>query len=155
MDPNAQTPLAPGGYDTSAFDKKLVAVLNEKIPAGRLVNALAHMSLGLGASCAERQDLRLIDYMDADGGRHPQISKMPFIVLKSANGNQIRTLRKAAIANGIHYTDFTDTMIAGSWQDQLQATANAKEDKLDYFGIVLFGDKDTLNELTRKFSLFR
>lgn len=153
--PQGQEKPTPAAYDTTAFDRKLVAVLNEKAPIGRAMNALAHMSLGLGASYAHREGLQLIDYTDADGGLHPQISKMPFIVLKSANGNQIRTLRKAAIAAGMHYTDFTDTMIAGSWQDQVAGTAAKKEEDLDYFGIALFGDKDTLNELTRKFSLWK
>jgi hypothetical protein len=40
-------------------NKKLVAVLNEKIEYGKAMNALAHMALGLGGSMENKEELRL------------------------------------------------------------------------------------------------
>ena len=79
---------------THTFHNKLVAVMNEKIEQGIIMNALAHMSIGFGSEIG-KEPLRLTNYIDEDGGSHPSISEMPFMILK-ANSNKIRNLRLAA-----------------------------------------------------------
>ena len=81
------------------FSKKLVAVLNEKTETGKSLNALAHMAIGLGAGIQNKEELRLMDYIDADGGKHPNISEIPFIIL---------------------FTDFTNTMTVGTYKEQIE-----------------------------------
>jgi uncharacterized protein DUF2000 len=135
------------------FENKLVAVLNEKIEPGVVMNALAHMSIGLGSTIGEAP-LRLTHYFDADGGSHPSISEMPFMILK-ANSNKIRGLRQAAKEGGIRFADFTDTMTVGTYLEQIEKTKQTKEADLVYYGIVLFGDWEKVSELTRKFSLWK
>lgn len=138
-------------YKDNSF--KFVAVLNRKVPLPQLMNALGHMTAGLTSQCDFR-DLAFLRYQDGDGSVHPNISQYPFIVLSAKNGNQIRTLRYAAIQQGIHFSDFVDTMLGSSAEDQLQKTRSTKEINLDYFGICLFSSAAKLDELTRKFSLF-
>ena len=135
------------------FENKLVAVMNEKIEPGVLMNALAHACIGLG-SAVGKDLLRLSQYVDADGGIHPNISEIPFIILK-ANSNKIRGLRQAAREAGIAFTDFTSTMTGGGYAEQVERTKQSKEEDLIYYGIVLFGDWDKVTELTRKFSLWK
>lgn len=137
----------------NVFPHKLVAVLNKMIEPGRLMNALAHMCMGLGASIGT-DPLRLTHYKDADGGSHPYISEIPFIIL-SGNSNQIRKLRQEAIEHNMQFNDFTDTMTVGTYQEQIERTKQTKEEELSYFGIVLFGDWDKLTELTRRYSLWK
>lgn len=136
-----------------SFSNKLVAVMNEKIEPGIVMNALAHMCIGLGSAIGQ-EPLRLSNYIDADGGNHPWISEMPFMILK-ANSNKIRSLRKAAIEAGIQFTDFTDTMTVGTYVEQLERTKHTKDEDLIYYGIVLFGEWNKISELTRKFSLWK
>ena len=136
-------------------NKKLVAVLNEKIEIGKIMNALAHMALGLGGSVENKEELRLTNYKDADGGDHANISERTFIILKAENSNKIRILRKAAIANNIKYVAFTNTMTEGTYEDQLKRSSQTKEENLEYYGIILFGDLEIITELTRKFSLWK
>jgi len=138
---------------TESFSNKMVAVMNEKIEPGVLMNALAHMCIGFGAVIGSEK-LRLCDYMDANGNSHPAISEMPFMILK-ANSNKIRALRQAAIEAGIRYTDFTHTMTVGSYVEQLELTKQTKEEDLIYYGIVLFGDWEKVSLLTKKFSLWK
>ncbi|TAK14722.1 MAG: DUF2000 domain-containing protein [Anaerolineae bacterium] len=133
---------------------KFVAVLNKKIELPRLLNALGHMTAGLVSLCENTQSMRFLEYRDADGGFHPGISFYPFIILSAKNGNQIRTLRAAAIGEGILCTDFVDTMLGSSAQDQMDKTRSTKEELLDYYGVCLFGSAAKLNDLTKKFSLF-
>lgn len=135
------------------FQNKLVAVLNKSIEPGKVMNALAHMCIGLGSAIGQT-DLRLTHYQDASGGSHPFISEIPFIIL-SENSNKIRKLRQAALNENILLNDFTDTMTAGTYQEQIERTAQTKEEDLIYYGIVLFGDWMKVTELTKKCSLWR
>lgn len=135
--------------------KRFIAVLNEKIEIGRLLNALGHMTAGLVSQFKNVEELCFLQYKDKDGGAHPSISHFPFIVLKAENSNQLRKVRQEAITRGITYTDFTSTMIVGTSADQVQATAASTEAELEYFGVCIFGDTTILKEFTKKFSLFR
>ena len=138
---------------TNAFSNKLVAVMNEKIEPAIIMNALAHMCIGFGSEIG-KEHLRLTNYIDADGGSHPYISEMPFMILK-ANSNKIRTLRHSALQTGIQCVDFVNTMTIGTYLEQIERTKQTKDEELVYFGIVLFGDWDKVSELTRKFSLWK
>lgn len=138
---------------TTSFSNKLVAVMNEKVEPGVIMNALAHMCIGFG-SVIGKEPLRHTNYIDADGGSHPHISEMPFMILK-ANSNKIRGLRQAALEANIQFVDFTETMTVGTYLDQLERTKNTKAEDLIYYGIVLFGDWEKISELTRKFSLWK
>lgn len=135
------------------FTNKLVAVMNEKIEPGVVMNALAHMCIGFGSEIG-KELLRLTPYVDADGGVHPHISEMPFMILK-ANSNKLRALRTMAIETGVRCVDFTDTMTIGTYLEQLERTKQTKEADLIYYGVVLFGDWAKVSELTRKFSLWK
>ncbi len=135
------------------FENKLVAVMNEKIEPGVIMNALAHMCIGFGSDIG-KELLRLTNYIDEDGGCHPNISEMPFMILK-ANSNKIRTLRLSAIEVGIKCVDFIDTMTIGTYLEQIERTKQTKEADLIYYGVVLFGNWDKVSELTRKFSLWK
>lgn len=135
--------------------KRFVAVLNQKIEMGRLLNALGHMTAGLVATVPYPTDLAFLEYRDGSNSVHPNISHFPFIVLKADNSNQIRKVRNEALMREIPFTDFTHTMTVGGSIPQLEATAGCKEEELEYFGICMFGETAVLRELTKKFSLFK
>ncbi len=135
------------------FKQKLIAVLNEKIDQGKLMNALAHMSLGLGQSIANKEELRMTNYKDVDED-HQNISEIPFIILKT-NNTKLHELRWKLKGEGIQFVDFTQNMTEGTFEEQLARSLQTKESDQIYFGIVLFGDWVTVSELTRKYSLWR
>ena len=135
------------------FKNKLVAVLNKSIEPGQAMNALSHISLSLGAKLGKKT-LQLVDYQDKDGQIYPDISKMPFIVLRT-NSNKIRNLYNTAKEGHWHFSVFTDTMTVGSWDEQVAKTKEAKHDDLDFWGIVLCGPWDAVSESTKKFSLWK
>jgi hypothetical protein len=134
---------------------KFVAVLNKKIPVGNLMNALGHITAGLASSYPDLAAMRFDAYADADGNDHPHISDNPFIILQADNSNQIRTLRQAAQAAGIYFVDFTSTMTQGTYAEQQERTKATPEVELEYCAIVMFGEIEKLNTLTKKFSLWR
>lgn len=131
---------------------KFVAVLNKKIQTGKIMNALAHMTVGLAKSYPDK-DMAVISYTDKDGGNH-FASKWPYIILKADNSNKIRTLRHALIEKNIPFASFTSAMIVGGWEAQVEKSKATPEAELEYYGICMFGDKSELDELTKKFSLW-
>jgi hypothetical protein len=134
--------------------KRFIAVLNKKIPLGKLLNALGHMTAGLAGGNSQTIDMSFLQYQDQDGGLHPNISHFPFIVLKADNSNQIRSLRNEALRRHLPFTDFTHTMTIGTSEAQVTATQNTHEADLEYYGICLFGNTNELKDFTKKFSLF-
>ena len=133
---------------------QFVCVISKKIETGRALNALGHMTAGLVALHEDKAPLRFQDYIDTDDSKHPSISDNPFIVLRADNGNKIRTLRNALIEKGIPFTDFTDTMVEGTYAEQHDRTRATPEAELEYYGICFFMNAAESRELTKKFSLY-
>jgi hypothetical protein len=119
------------------------------------MNALGHMAAGLSANYSNLPEMRFDSYFDKDGGDHKSISDNAFIILSADNSNKLRTLRNGLIEKGIHFVDFTSTMTVGTYVEQQQKTKETPELNLEYYGICLFGEINQVNELTRKFSLWR
>jgi hypothetical protein len=134
---------------------KFVALLNKKVPVGNLMNALGHITAGLAASYPTKEEMRFDNYDDADGNAHSNISDNPFIILQADNSNKIRSLRQALQEAGIHFVDFTSTMTEGTYDEQQERTKVTAEADLEYWGVVAFGEIEKLNQLTKKFSLWR
>lgn len=136
---------------------KFVAVLNKKVEPGRVMNALAHMSIGLvaAADAAMIAEMGFSDYIDKDGGHHRSVSKNSYVILRADNSNQIRTARNAAMEKGILMTDFTHTMQEGTYIEQHERTSNTPEVELEYYGICMFGRIEEITPLTKKFQLWK
>ena len=134
---------------------KFIAVLNKKILAGSLMNALGHMAAGLSGGYPDLPAMRFDSYVDRDGNDHKSISDHPFIILSADNSNQLRTLRQALISAGIHFVDFTSTMTVGTYEEQKERTKNTPEAELEYYGVCMFGEREVLGSLTKKFSLWK
>lgn len=137
------------------LENKFVAVLNKKIPTGSLMNALGHMAAGLVGSYPNIPEMRFDSYFDQNGGDHKSISDHPFIILAADNSNQLRTLRQNLAAAGIHFADFTSTMTVGTYAEQKERTEATPDEQLEYYGVCMFGKKDIIGPLTKKFSLWR
>lgn len=136
-----------------SFENKLVAILNKDVEPGVVLNALAHMTVGLGAEVG-KSTLRLDNYQDATGNVYPNISQIPFIILRGKSGEIRKTIEKAKEQKILHGV-FLNTMTGGTYQEQLVRTAQSPADGLTYYGCVLFGDWATVSEMTRKFSLWK
>ncbi len=134
---------------------KFVAILNKKIPTPNLMNALGHMAAGIVGKYPDLSVMRFDDYFDKDDSIHKSISDYPFIILQADNSNKIRAARNQALENNIYFVDFISTMAAGTFAEQQEVTKKTPEAELEYYGICLFGPKDELSALTKKFSLWK
>jgi hypothetical protein len=135
------------------FENKLVAMVNKDIEVGVAMNAIAHMTIGLGAQL-NNELLRLNDYRDKNGNIYPNISQMPFIILRGKSG-EIRKAVNNAKEQNVKFGVFTNTMTGGTYQEQLDNTLATSEEQLIYYGAILFGSWDIVSQITKKFSLYK
>jgi len=83
--------------------------------------------------------------------KYPDISKMPFIILSGSSseiGKAVKSARELAIAHNVFI------MTGGTYQEQLDNTLTTKEEEIKYYGAVLFGKKDDVSAITKRFSLY-
>ncbi|MQS05944.1 DUF2000 domain-containing protein [Streptomyces alkaliphilus] len=156
MQHNGRLIVAPADVDTRY---KFAVALKAKLDAGVAANAVGHLCLGLLAkAAAERSELlphmSFLDFPDADEGSHAPVSGLSLVVLERRPA-WLRRLRSEAAAEGLLSTDFTAQMTGGSHLDQLERMRRTPEAELDYYGVALFGPRDVIDPLTKKFSLLR
>ncbi len=143
--------------EINAQTYKFVAVINKDIELpGVAMNVVAHLSAGLvGSAPAELKDkMTFIDFTDKDASTHPSISALSLIVLRGKNG-EIARLKEEATANNIHFVDFLESMTGDTYKEQLERTATLSKEALRFYGIMLFATKESLQPLTKKFSMWR
>jgi Protein of unknown function (DUF2000) len=133
--------------------QKFACVLNANTPIPRLMNALAHVTAGLAANLG-RDTVQYLEYGNESEGFTAKIALSPFIILKAKNSNQLATLRAAASAEGIAHNVFVSAMIGPSAEEQLAQTRAAAGAALEHWAVVLFGDAEKIQPLTKKFSVF-
>ena len=141
---------------TGRTTHKFAVVLNKKIEPGAALNACAHMTATLVARADNetRKHMSFMDYLDANGNSHP-VSALSLVVLGAKNSNQVRTTRLEAIKASLAYADFTESMTTDTFVEQMDRTRALREEDLDYWGVTLFGPKEVVDPITRKFSLWR
>jgi hypothetical protein len=76
-------------------------------------------------------------------------------VLSAKNSSQLRAARLDAIRAGLAHADFTATMTQDTFVEQMDRTQATREEDLDYWGLCVFGLKQAVDPITRKYSLWR
>jgi hypothetical protein len=134
--------------------RKFAVIVNRSHPVPVVMNAVAHAAFGLAHKATT--DGRALTYTNQATGFEARISEYPFIVLEAQNRSQLaQLLQKAREDKSISYNVFTTSMIGPSADAQISATAKADAESLDYVLVVLFGDRDRVDPLIKRFSLLK
>jgi|GEM_PF-4793353 len=77
------------------------------------------------------------------------------IILKECDGsNVLRSLHERARSGGLHDAVFTRDMLETTNDTKVkEATADKAHDQIEYLGVLLFGAKSEVAELTKSFPL--
>ena len=134
--------------------QKFVVVVNKSHEINTLLSAIGHVTAGLAGNTEQSEQMNFISYTDSEGNTYPNISECPFIVLKT-NGGKLKTFRDSLIESEIPYSCYLDTMLSGGSDVQVEETLKRKKDDLTILALATFGDTTKINELTKKFSLYR
>jgi hypothetical protein len=113
---------------------KLVIVINNEIPAGKVLNAVGHMTVGMAP-------------------RFPK-DKFPGIQIYSASKDVVRNFRKEAASlnakltdvNSV-FSDFAHTTTDGSARDHEKQTREIKEADINYYAACICADTNELTSL--------
>lgn len=138
----------------SSSEYKFVIALNKNLETGVALNAASHMALGLVglASEADKKLMNFVDYVDGSDLVHPSISGSPAIILRGTQA-EIMKLVEAAREQKLLYTDFIETMTGGTYLEQLERTKKTKDSV--YYGVAIFGKRESIDPLTKRLSLYK
>lgn len=135
-------------------EKKFVAVINRRHTLAVILNALAHAAYGMSGKGASLGNL--LEYKNTATGFVAKIDEHPFIILEAKNSTQVQAVMARAMElPSLSYNVFTTSMLATSADAQLKATLDSTEESLDFVLAVLFGTREDLEPITKRFSLFR
>ena len=76
------------------------------------------------------------------------------LTLSVGKNGEIKKLRQKLMEHNLLYTDFTETMTGDTYQEQLEKTLATSNEEMEYYCLVTFGEKEVLDPLTKKFSLY-
>ncbi|WP_336012079.1 DUF2000 domain-containing protein [Acinetobacter calcoaceticus] len=133
---------------------KYVVVINKKHSIPTIMNSITHISYGI---TKEINDLsNILNYENSDLGLSAQISEYPFIILETNNSNQLlKLIQTAKDTDGVKLNFFSTSMLGYSAEDQINATKIATLAELDFVSVILFGTKEIVDPLTKKYSLIK
>ena len=133
---------------------KVVVIVNKNLEIGKALNAVSHSCAGLVASAPEdlKEKMSFIDFEGKDI-IHKSISALSLIVLRGSNG-EIKKARKQFMEQNVHFTDFTVTMTGDTYKEQLEKTKEVSDEDMEYFCIAAFGEKEIINPITKRLSLW-
>lgn len=140
--------------DYNYREKKIVVVLNSKLEMGVALNVVGHLSLALGYHASEHMGRKYL--VDASGEHHLGISKYPIIITKVKSGKLKNSLEKAKQKEDIVVVDYPSIMYETGHDDELfEELSKLKSDDIEYYGYIMYGRSNDINEISGKFSLWK
>lgn len=133
--------------------KKCVIVVDERLPAGLMVNAAACLAVTLGERV---ESIGGEDATDESGMVHPGLIPTGIVIL-GADANTIKEIRmKAEDREGVFAADFTDAaQTPRNYGEYLENVSKIASEDLKYLGVGLYGDKKPVGKLTGGLSLLK
>lgn len=133
---------------------KLIAITHRGYTVAQRQNAVLHAAVGL-VELVGVEALQLLSYENEALGIHAQISLFPNIGLAAKNGNQLLNTYRQAMEANVACNIFCESMLGASAEDQMRQTREATPETLKPMALALFGDAETLQPLTKKFSVLK
>lgn len=137
-------------------ERKVVAVLANTLTPGLALNVLGHLAISLGAHCEDDALMGTTKLSDAAGVVHRGISKYPVIVTKVKPSTVRKSIEQARQNARLFLADYPKQMLETGHDDELAAAvASTNEKDMEYLGAIIYGPAEDVDQITRKYSLWR
>lgn len=138
-----------------ADNEKCVLIIDENLPVGVIANTSAILGITMGM---KMPDVVGADAADADGNMHSGIIQFPVPVLKGS-GEKIKELRNKLFLpefSDLTVVDFTKLAQSCKTYDEfIVKMAECTNERLEFMGIAICGDKKKINRLTGSMPLLK
>ncbi len=136
------------------FDKKLVIVVNKDLPEWQALNTVEHVAAYIGNKLGENFATG-DNFVTKDGKNHPRNSQYAIVTLAGKPG-QLQNFMESVRNSGLEFHGFIREMIETTDDAEIVKILSEKEDKdIEYLGVGVFGPRDKVDALTKKFSLWK
>ena len=136
------------------FSKRIVIVVRKDLESWQVLNTVAHISAYFGNQLKDNFGTGNY-FLSKDKITHPRNSQYAIVVL-SANSEELYPLIQEIRRRNLLSINFIRDMIETTDDIELEKSISLKNDEsLDYLGVGVFGDKNTLKEITGKFKLWK
>lgn len=137
------------------FSRRIVLVIRNDLEPWQVANTIGHISAFIGNQLKETFGTGEY-FVTKNGLKHPRNSQYPIIIKRAKNNEQLQNLMKKVRESDVLYHGFIREMIKHTNDEDLQADLNLKSDSdIEYLGIGIFGENETLDKLTKKFGLWQ
>jgi len=149
--------LRPKTETAGKKEKKIaVAVINKSAGLKRWeeLNTAAHLAASLGAR--KGKGLLFREEIETKDERPIALNIQHAIMIKEAKSTEdLTSLVREGRAKNLTVTEFTREMLATTNDKKVIADTKAKNaGEIEYLGVLVFGDRGAVEQLTEKFSLF-
>ena len=136
------------------FSQKMVIVVRNDLPSWQVLNAAAHASAYLGNRLGQNFSTGE-HFVSKEGTRYPRNAQYAIVVL-SAKPGQLAGLAEQARNSKLEFISFVREMIETTDDAEIEATLSAKNDaEIDQLAIGIFGPKEEVGQITKKFSWWK
>lgn len=136
------------------FSKKMVIIVRSDLELWQVLNTAAHCSAYLGHKIQDNFDTGE-SFTTNDGIKHPRNTQYAIVTLSTKPGKFVNLIEKIRNENLLHI-GFIKEMIDTTDDKEIEKLISQKtEQDVEYLGIGVFGEKEILDSITKKLSLWK
>lgn len=136
------------------FAQKLVIVIDNNLPGWQIMNTSAHAAAFLGNKMESPFDTGKF-FQTKDGVNHPRNSQYGIVTL-AATKKELKELMDQVRKSDLLYIGYIPEMMEATNDQKLaKMVAKKRDEEIEYTGIGIFGPKEKVDQLTKKFVLWK
>jgi lysyl-tRNA synthetase class 2 len=135
--------------------KRMIVILKEGVEFGRLVNAANHAVAGLVGTVHNAKMFNFLQYTNGDGDFESIVMHHPAVTFRAKHSKDIAKAYKKAIELGLKHNAFVETMTLGESKKEYDVLKKMRLDDIDFWGLAIFGDTETVNKITTNFQTWK
>ena len=138
------------------FSRKIITVVDENLKGWELLNTVSHICTYLGNTEEKGAVVSQQAFITQDGFNLPANPQYPIVALDASQIQLKKLMDTVSERDDIKYLVYTHDMVETTSDKRLtEQIAKKKKTDLIILGIGVFGRKDIVEELTKKFGLYK